>query len=184
MRSGVYHPMATSFDKYPYSYITKQRDKDGYDVLLYTFRSSKCSERYIVRVELHPHHFYGIKFYLKKHTNSEKKYNILTGLNEPRFVLNTIFHIVFDILEEQPDASFCFIGATTFAEENREEPEDNTKRFRFYMRLISSYLPLDDMFYQWKDVQKSTCILINKKIGDDIATISNQVAEYLSQFDF
>ena len=59
-------------------------------------------------VEVYSQHFYAVKFHLKAHRNSDKKYNILTGLNEPRECIQTCMAIMKEVAGKDDKASFGF----------------------------------------------------------------------------
>ena len=101
---------------------------------LYSFDSTKTNHTYWVWVEVYCEHFYAVKFHLKEHRDSPRKYNLLTGLNEVRPVVNTCIMILREIAEKDPLSSFGFIGANS-----EGESIVDTKRFRVYHRLINTY---------------------------------------------
>ncbi len=78
---------------------------------LYSFDSTKTHHTYWVWVEVYSEHFYAVKFHLKEHKDSNRKYRLLTGLNEVRPVVNTCIMIMSRIADEDPLSSFGFIGA-------------------------------------------------------------------------
>lgn len=101
---------------YPYHFV--QRIDDVFSSnpflkykLLYAFKSPKSHQWYWVWVEVYQHDFYAVKFHLKAHRHSDNKYNLLTGLNEARPVINTCIAIMQEIYNINPRASFGFIGA-------------------------------------------------------------------------
>ena len=101
---------------YPYRFI-QRFDEDSLKncflkyKLLYTFKSTKSHQWYWVWVEVYEHDFYAIKFHLKAHRHSPDKYNLMTGLNEARPVINTCIAIMQEISYINPHSSFGFIGA-------------------------------------------------------------------------
>ena len=125
--------------------------------LLYAFKSSKSRQWYWVWVEVYKYNMYAVKFHLKAHRNSHNKYSIMTGLNEPRAIVNTCVAIMLEIAVENPHASFGFIGAASEA-----EAEANTKRFRFYKRLMATYFGKAE-FRHFGDMEKSTYVLVRHK---------------------
>ena len=54
-------------------------------------------------VEVYKHDVYAVKFHLKAHRNSPYKYSLMTGLNEPRPVVNTCIAIMLEIAKQNPD---------------------------------------------------------------------------------
>lgn len=169
---------------YPYTFIMR-RVENGQPCLMYRFKSSKTRQMYIVRVEEYPYHFYGIKFYLKAHALSPQKYNILTGLNEPRAIINTCLHILVDIYHKDKRASFGFIGAETILEmeeRKRTGVEKLTKRMSFYRRMINSYFPEnDDYFIHYIDESKSTYLIVNKMELSTDNTLIDKINRYFTE---
>lgn len=150
-------------DYYPYRFVKKDVEAwQGPDdflmhKLLYSFKSPKTNQTYWVWVEVYKEHFYAVKFHLKNHRNSDKKYNVMTGLNEARQCIKTCMKIMLDVASEDKCASFGFIGANT-----EYESEENTKRFRVYVRYTQSYFG-SSQFEHYYYYQRSAYMLINKK---------------------
>ena len=75
---------------YPYRFVKKVTEPwdgpQGFMLFkeLYSFKSPKSNQTYWVWIEVYKHHFYAVKFHLKAHRDSDKKYNVMTGLNEAR----------------------------------------------------------------------------------------------------
>lgn len=84
---------------YPYTFLMREQTRD-IPVLVYHFRSPKSHQWYIVRVEEFPNKFFGIKFYLKSDSLNPHKFNRLSGLNEPRPVINTCIAILMELAEK------------------------------------------------------------------------------------
>ena len=116
----------------------------------------KSHQWYWVWVEVYEHHFYAVKFHLKNHRNSPYKYNLLTGLNEARPVINTCVAIMEEVASRDERSSFGFIGANMIG-----EPEVNTKRFRVYRRFMATYFT-EDVFEHLFNIKKSTYLLVRK----------------------
>lgn len=83
---------------------------------------------YIVHVEEYPLSVFVIKFFLKSHVLSDKRYNILTNFQEPTKIIRTCIEIMKYFLDKNPKASFAFIGTNTV----KEDSKSNTKRFKVY----------------------------------------------------
>ena len=174
---------------YPYSFVMSYKGEIPYK--LYRFKSTRTNHVYLVRVEEYPYHFYGIKFYLKDHCHSKNKYNLLTGLNEPRSVINTCINILIDVYKKDKHASFGFIGAHTLKELDEKKSsglERPTKRMRFYERIINSYFPSNGSFFQhYIDEAKNTYLIINTKElerdSDLVPKINKYFTENYSNFD-
>ena len=146
---------------YPYHFVQKTSDTFPDCVFLkwkwlYAFKSPKSHQWYWVWVEVYEHHFYAVKFHLKNHRNSPHKYNLLTGLNEARPVINTCVAIMDEIANRDGRASFGFIGANMIG-----EPEVNTKRFRVYRRFMATYFT-EDVFEHFFNIKKSVYLLVRK----------------------
>lgn len=170
---------------YPYHFIQRV---DEYGIssdsflkykLLYTFKSPKSHQWYWVWVEVYKHDMYAIKFHLKAHRYSPHKYSVMTGLNEPRPVVNTCVAIMLQIASINLHASFGFVGAAT-----EEESEANTKRFRFYKRLMATYFRKAE-FRHFIDIDKSTYILIRHKELELHPTLIDDIQEgFKATFDY
>jgi len=151
-----------SLSYYPYRFVQKVDDHFSSNhflkhKLLYTFKSSKSHQWYWVWVEVYESNFYAVKFHLKAHRHSNDKYNLLTGLNEVRPVINTCIMIMQDIYRTNSHASFGFIGANM-----QYEPTVNTKRFRIYRRFMATYFE-EKSFDHFFNIKKSTYLMIPKK---------------------
>ena len=103
----------------------------------------------------------------------------MTGLGEPRRIINTCGAIMLGIAKEDPRSSFGFIGS------NMEgEGISNTKRFRIYKILMLTYF--SDRFFQHKaNCEKSAYLLIRKSelvnnphLMDDIESFFTEEYEY------
>lgn len=151
---GLYH-YPYHFVQRIYEYRQELNDFLKYK-LLYAFKSTKSHQWYWVWVEVYKHDVYAVKFHLKAHRNSPYKYSLMTGLNEPRPVVNTCIAIMLEIAKQNPHSSFGFIGANMIG-----ESETNTKRFRFYKRIASTYFSNKE-FRHFDDVNKSAYMLIRR----------------------
>lgn len=124
--------------------------------------SSKSKHRYIVRVEEYPHIVYAVKFHLKRHSLSDKKYNIETNLNDPLKVIGTCVEIMLYFYRKNPFATFAFIGANSIFELNRK----NTRRFKIYKQIMEnsfSVITFNHLVYE----DESAYILLNKDNLED-----------------
>lgn len=103
----------------------------------------------------------------------------MTGLGEPRRIINTCVAIMLEIANEDSRSSFGFIGANM-------EGEDicNTKRFRIYKILMLTYF--SDKYFQHKaNNDKSAYLLIRKSelirnpfLMDDIENFFTEEYDY------
>ncbi|MBO6075030.1 MAG: hypothetical protein J6P74_07870 [Paludibacteraceae bacterium] len=158
---------------YPYTFLTRQNAGEV-PALVYHFRSTKTKQWYIVRVEEYPNQFYGIKFYLKADSRSPRKYNRLTGLNEPRPVIYTCIAILMELAEQFPNASFGFIGANLIGESEWE-----TKRFRVYRRILTTYFS-EEHYFHYQIIEKSAYALVRKTVINNNPNIINEISAYFS----
>lgn len=167
-------------DYYPYTFLMREQTRD-IPVLVYHFRSPKSHQWYIVRVEEFPNKFFGIKFYLKSDSLNPHKFNRLSGLNEPRPVINTCIAILMELAEKMPEASFGFIGANLLGESERE-----TKRFRVYKTILTTYFS-EERYFHYQILEKSAYALVSRtaleQSPDLIQTISTYFSDNYSNFD-
>lgn len=145
---------------YPYRFVQRIDEPSQINFLKYklwyTFKSPKSHQWYWVWVEVYEQDFYAVKFHLKAHRDSPYKYNLLTGLNEARPVINTCIAIMQEIGEINPHAFLGFIGANM-----DDELVINTKRFRVYRRIMATYFP-SQIFRHFFNIAKSSYMLIRK----------------------
>ena len=161
---------------------------NGTPYLLYHFKSSRTKHIYIVRVECHSNNFYGIKFYLKAHEKSKDKYKKLTGLNEPRPVINTCICILLDLYSENPCASFGFIGSETNEEKKERELEGKsererteiTKRMVVYRRILNTYFSSKE-FEHLIDDNKSAYVMVNLAELNKNQSLISDISEYFTK---
>lgn len=125
------------FDQsYPVRYATRSNPMGApYTLHLLTFRC-RFNRQYIIQVEQYEYHVFGVKFFLKDHRDSPRKYNLLTGINDPFRVLGTIVRGMKVFEKKFPGASFAFFGAELEGEEI-----ENTKRFRVYRPIMENFFP-------------------------------------------
>lgn len=144
--------------------------------MLYSFKSTRTKQTYWAIVDKCEHNIYVIKFHLKAHRHSERKYNILTNLREARTVLHTCIDIMLkEIFAYDKTASVGFVGANLIG-----EGTENTKRFRFYRRFVLTHIKLNDVFEHFANEKKSAYILIPHKaleLNPDLPDIYLQMLE-------
>ncbi|WP_051203449.1 hypothetical protein [Hugenholtzia roseola] len=147
------------FDK-PYSYQYKGYTKESFfKIHRYTFKC-RFRQTYIIRVEEYEYQVFVLKFYLKNHAKSDKKYNLLTGWNDVGRVVATNVEVMLDIYRKNELATFGFIGANTVTE-NQQEAREATKRFRVYRIVMRSFFsPI--RFAHFEYVKESAYLLLNK----------------------
>lgn len=165
-------------EAYPFLFIQNMRDQQGValGIRLYRFKSAKSKLTYIVRVEEYPQHVYAIKFYLKNHRNSPNKYRLMTNTNEPRRIINTCVNVMLSIYEEDPKASFGFIGSNGID----EDTYCCTKRYRIYTKLMARYFS-NEKFKHLENKGKSTYIMLNKAALQQNPNMIDDMREFFSR---
>lgn len=158
-----------------YPFIFQMNDKADVDddlekTLQYRFTSGKSKHTYIVRVEKYIRHCYCLKFYDKANRNSKNKFSIRTNTFEPRTIFYTLFHIMMDVLDKDPSASFFFIGA----EDEKDELGQATRRYRVYMKFVSSIIS-DKKFAHYAVNTESLYILVNKSAVDNTLEFAEKI---------
>ena len=142
---------------YPHKFI-QSNSSDFYDFEkehLYTF-TGKGNHRYLIRVEEYSHNFYAVKFHLKAHSDSNDKYCLTTGYNDMAGCVRTCIQVMLEIAEQNPIASFGYIGANSL-----DEAKENTKRFRVYNRVMQNFfLPAN---YAHHFLEKESAYLLLRK---------------------
>lgn len=143
---------------YPYRFVQNFNRSSGHLKYkrLYTFKSTKSNQWYWVWVEYYDYNMYAIKFHLKAHRLSKRKYNLLSNTFEPRRIVFTCIQIMLSIYEEDDHASFGFIGANM-----EKEDVSDTKRFRFYRSIMATYFS-ERHFTHVETPAKSAYLMINK----------------------
>lgn len=159
------------FDQpYEFSQRTKKKIIEGtlsYEEYLFTFTCCH-NHRYIVVVEEYDYFVYVIKYYLKNHRLSKNRFSFKTNTNDASRKMMTCINIMKLFYNKNHFASFGFIGANMIG-----EPLNDTKRFKFYKKIMSTFFaPID--FQHLQRVDKSAYPLLNRhntteKIKDKIA---------------
>lgn len=111
--------------------------------------------------------------------NCENKYSVLTNTYEPRRIVMTCINIMLEIYQKDDHASFGFIGSNL-----EEESIDNTKRFRFYRRIMATYFS-EKYFIHQENSLKSAYLMLNKvemtnnpRLKEDIESAFKEQYEY------
>ncbi len=157
-----------------YSYIHKgcRKEIDGTQIEIYTFKSDIVNQHYIVEIIKLNYDIYVIQYFLKNHRLSENRFNLLLpkerGNNKHVFyLLNTITNIAIEIIKQNPNASFGFMGAATSKEKNRKKnskninPDNtirNTKRHRVYSLYVLRYFSPN--VFTHIEYKNSSCYLL------------------------
>ncbi len=147
------------FDQsYDFEFKGSQKPNAGdhfFQKYIFTFKC-RFNNRYIVNVEKYEFDIFVVKFHLKAHSDSENKYNLLTGLNDVGRIVRTCINIMLHFYEENEFSSFGFIGSNLINEEISD-----TKRFRIYSKVMENFFsPLK--FNHYKFPGKSAYLLLNK----------------------
>ena len=167
--------------------------KNKQKVELYRFKND-YKDIYIVEIFHYDFNVYAVKFYLKNHSDSKKRYSICyktefkknlgfeTGNSNFIKVLNTILSIVVEIRKKDKLASFGFMGAP---KESEADPEINskninldctvadTKRYRVYHLYTRKYFNPND--FEYIDSKSSSILLLRN--NENKETLSKEIAE-------
>lgn len=160
-----------------YPFIFVMNDKSVSNGILeyamqYRFKSTKSNHTYIVRVEKYVEHTYCIKFFDKANIHSENKFSLRTSTYEPRTIFYTLVHIMMDVYQKDPKASFFFIGA----EDEKDEPGVATRRFKVYVKFVLSTIG-DKVFKHYRVNDLSLYILANKASVVDMEAYVQRVID-------
>lgn len=181
-----------SLAKYDYYKIQGNQKNKG-KIELYRFKND-FKQIYIVEIFHYEHNVYAVKFYLKNHTDSKRRYNLCykndfkeglgyaTGNSNFIKVLNTILSIVIDIIKKDNFASFGFMGAPRENELDEVLNADNinedctvanTKRYKVYHLYVRKYFNPED--FEYIDSKTSSILLLRNNKNKNVLT--EEVAE-------
>lgn len=168
-------------DSYPFRFVHRHYNcGNGIRYTdVYRFKSTKSNLTYFVNVERYDYNMYAVKFYQKNHRHSPRKYQILSNTFEPRRMIYTCMNVMLAVLEENPRASFGFIGANC-------EGEDigNTKRYRVYRKIVATKIS-DSSFQHIRNKSKSAYMLINRAELEVQPDLIDRIEEtFLELYDF
>ena len=79
-----------------------------------------------------------------------------------------------ELAEQNPTASFGFIGANLIGESEHE-----TKRFRVYRRVLTTYFS-EEHYMHFQIVEKSAYALVRKQVIEKNPNIINEISTYFS----
>ena len=122
-------------DTYTFTEVNRRMENDGdLSFRRYTFHfKSRKNHTYLVYVdEFEAYHLCIIKFFLKAHQLSERKFQLMTKNNEAASLITTCLAIMWQFYKENPYRSFGFIGMNSEGEE-----QERTKRFRIYSKVMA-----------------------------------------------
>ena len=153
---------------YPFNLIDR---KDGGTINLvstwkYNFQTE--TRRYIAEVEQYKLNIYIVKFYADCHSRSKNKYRLILNDAKPARIIRTCINIMLHFYEENPLASFGFIGTNSSNKKKHnkkiKESISNTQRFRIYTRLMSAFFG-KKTFSPSQNRKYSAYLMINRKCG-------------------
>ncbi len=146
---------------FPYRYINKQLTKiDNRDIITYNYSFKGKKKRYCVLIEQYDYQVYAVKYYLAEKKSCSKRYNLLSFQGEATRVITTVAMIIIELANDNPFASFCFVGSRLLTEE-----KSNTKRFKLYSRILES--KVSSVNFEHKHSKKySSYIMINRHNTD------------------
>ncbi len=154
---------------YDIKFVQKDACEDDSEHLftyIYTFFSPDTRLKYVARAECHAGEIFAVKFYCKRHRRSDFKYNRLTNRGYVRSILLTCIHVLLDVLNKHPLASFAFAGSYTVDRKNRwTEPISNTQRFLVYRQFVAQFVG-NVQFEHFSYDSISAYLLINRACGD------------------
>jgi hypothetical protein len=170
--------MFSSSEGYPFRLKSKRDEIDGtlkFRRHTYTFKSPKTNQTYIIEVdEFEDFLLFAIKFYLKSHRDSPKRFTLTTGLKEAPSIITTCVNVMIDLYIQNPFCSFTFVGMPL---ESEQENKDNTKRFRLYSKIMK-FLFSDKKFHHYHYSKSSVYLLLNR----DFATNQPNLLEQIETF--
>lgn len=109
---------------------------------VFVFNTKK--RKYIVEIDVLDCFILIIKFSPSDVQNQTQRYRGLTKDNHSVKIFSTVVAIMVKLLEEQPRASFTFIGVPTLYPDKTSESIIETSRFRRYRELAFAKLGADD----------------------------------------
>lgn len=142
---------------------------------IYSFKCTDNNLRYIVEFDEFKGNLLLVKFFQNNHRKSKFKYNILTNSGWASRIVFTVLKLMQRVLIDGKikNPSFAFMGSNTLYHDGVEENKANTKRFKFYKKLVATFMgPQTFSFLQ--NEESSIFALINKKnstINKDLSSI-------------
>lgn len=149
---------------------------------IYKFYSPKTKLTYILNADYHNHDFnlFAIKFYAKKDRKSEFKYSKITNKGDVQNILITCIKVIPVLLQEFPDASFCFIASRSIDKKSKRiENYKLNQRFKIYLGLISRIIGLEN-FIHFEYSGISGYLLVNNKV-ENYLEYENKVRHMLCE---
>jgi len=170
--------MFSKNEGYPFCPRGSRKECDG-DLYFrrHTFSfKSKSRQAYIVEVdEFEEFQLYVVKFYLKAHRYSKRKFQLLTKLNEPAGIITTCINIMAHFYEKNPYCSFGFIGMNS-----ENETEYATKRYRVYQKVMCRlFSPVQFLHYEYRP--KSAYLLLNRDYAETHSNLMPDIEQFFNK---
>jgi hypothetical protein len=122
-------------EAYTFVEVSRRMESDGdLSFRRHTFHfKSRKNHTYLVYIdEFEDYHLCIIKFFLKAHSLSEKKFQLMTKNDEAASLITTCIVIMWEFYKANPYRSFGFIGMNSEGED-----ANTTKRFRLYAKVMA-----------------------------------------------
>jgi hypothetical protein len=150
--------------------FTLERQSDNLEIPFckthtYTFQTDE-GYRYVLLVdEFEDIYLLGLKFYRANDYESQHKYNVLTVHKNPFRFFSTILCIIKEVVTNFPKHSIILKGEPTIKEieegvKHNKNIDDNTKRFKFYKRLLAEMVNSGSYSFE-ENKEKSILLLLN-----------------------
>lgn len=185
------------FDSEPYNIQFIQKASPGIGdafkyALIYKFFTQaystpeKFSDRlkYIIRLELHEHDVFTLKYYVARDRKRDDKYSKLTNNSHAQRIFVTCVSLLPQILHEYPNASFAFNASRTIdIRNNKAESLNENQRFRIYRAVVFHFIG-DKTFEHYSFEEVSSYLLVNRK-HNNTDMMKDLIREsFLSIYDF
>jgi len=145
---------------------------------IYQFRTE--SYPYLIEVEQYPYQIYVFKFYRRIHKKNKHRFNLMTNEGKCSRIVGTCFSIFLTIFENNPLASFGFLGSHTIDEAKHIiEPKNETRRFVVYRQAVQNYFGMET-FTHFEDTGTSIYLSISNK-NEDVFGIADKAANLINQ---
>lgn len=138
---------------------------------------SKSNHTYLVEVDEFDEFLLCIvKFYLKAHRLSKRRFQLLTALHEPIGLITTCLNIIMGFYDKNPCYSFGFVGMNS-----EKEQEAETKRFNVYRKVMGRvFSPVKFIHIQYKP--KSAYLLINRNHAENTPSLINDIERQFNKY--
>ena len=146
----------------------------------YSFQTDEGDRYMFIVQEFVDCNIVGLKFYRAVDYNTQFQYNILTNHKNPFRFLATIVNIIYSVvLQKFPQYSFVIKGDPTVNElQSSKNPERNSKKFRFYKRLLADFVS-PEKYEVKQNIEKSILLYYNKSASEaDAKNIDGFLASY------